>query len=287
MIRTTTLTPTPSTPIRHAREGVERGRLSHAPRHVDLWVVFTREVSDDALREYRDLLSPDERRRGDRFYFADDRRTHAIARALVRTTLSRYVNIRPDEWRFSSTQNGRPVIAADQIADAPLAFNLSHTSQMVALAVRRKLAVGVDVEHVRSRIVSLDMADRFFSLEEAYALRSVPPARRQDRFFEYWTLKESYIKARGAGLAIPLDQFSFSLPSPSRVSVSISPALEDTPARWRLWQLWPSPEHVLALCAERTREREELTVRRCVPLRFEEMLRLPVHRDSDDRDAAG
>lgn len=255
-------------------------RLQSTTDGVDLWIVFTDEVSEDLLSAYAPLLSPEERRRGANMSAVPPRRNHFITRALVRTVLSRYAAIGPAEWRFSRNEYGRPVIAPEQAANAPLTFNVSHTSGMVALVVRRMLAVGVDVEHIRCRTAPQEVADRYFSARETAALRLVAEARRYDRFLEHWTLKESYVKARGAGLSIPLDRFSVDLPSPSRVSLSISPCLGDTPARWRLWQLRPSREHVLALCAERAIRREALTIRRCVPLCSEGPLECAVYRDS-------
>src|SRR5690606_33310169 len=103
-----------------------------------------------------------------------------------------------------------PDLAPGQ-TDVPLVFNLSHTDGLIACAVSRGREVGVDVEWLDRRGGDIDVADRFFSRYEVQALYAQPPERRRDRFFRYWTLKESYIKARGMGLALPLDRFSFEL----------------------------------------------------------------------------
>ena len=250
---------------------------------VDLWLVRPSEISDSLIEEYRALMSPEERHREHRFCVQRDRRTHVVSRALVRTALSRYADIQPDQWRFSLGRYGRPAVAPDQLVAWPLSFNLSHTSDMVALAVRRSLAVGVDVENVGSVAVEIDLADRFFAVDEAAALRLTPPERQRHRFYEYWTLKESYLKARETGLSIPLDQFSFSFTAGSKVSLSISATLDDVASRWRLWQLWPSPEHVLALCVERSTPRERMVIRHYVPLRGDLAVAVThtSYRDSD------
>jgi phosphopantetheinyl transferase len=93
----------------------------------------------------------------------------------------------------------------------------------------------------------LDIADHYFSAVESAALTALEPSWRHLRFFEYWTLKESYIKARGMGLSIPLDKFTFSYPCDCGVVLSVDAEFGDHPDRWAFWQLgytpitcWPS-----------------------------------------------
>ena len=80
------------------------------------------------------------------------------------------------------------------------------------------------------------MADHYFAPTEVTALRSLPAAQQPERFFVYWTLKESYIKARGLGLSLPLAEFAFSVAGADkeRLRVTLSAALlrEDSPERW-------------------------------------------------------
>ena len=93
-----------------------------------------------------------------------------------------------------------------------LRFNLSHTDGLVVCLVAVEREIGVDVEHTaRAGSVGIEIAERFSSPSEVAELRSLPFADQRSRFFDYWTLKEAYIKARGLGLHLPLDQFSFHL----------------------------------------------------------------------------
>ena len=52
-------------------------------------------------------------------------------------------------------------------------------------------------------------------------------------YVEFWTLKESYIKARGMGLSIPLKQFSFRFPRENLIELAIDALPHDVPERWR------------------------------------------------------
>jgi 4'-phosphopantetheinyl transferase len=141
------------------------------------------------------------------------------------------------------------------------------------LGVTHRRELGVDVENLRTREVSLDIADRFFAKPEVDELATVPKERQQDRFFEYWTFKESYIKARGMGLSIPLGQFSFHYPHERAVHIAIDPELGDDANRWSFWQYRPTAEYLMAVCAERrSGGAPSLTLRKVVPMVGEEVV---------------
>jgi 4'-phosphopantetheinyl transferase len=220
--------------------------------HIDIWLVFYQPLTDPDLHaRWLPLLNQAERAQQLRFHFADDRLRYLATRALVRSVLSRYAPLAPAEWCFTPNAYGRPAIANDHAQAASLSFNLSHTRGLIAMAVTRGRELGVDVENLGTRQVSDGIAEHFFSPAEVAQLATVPPQARQDRFFEYWTFKEAYIKARGMGLSIPLDRFSFHFPDERRISLSIEPDLGDDPERWRFWQFRPAAGYLLALCAER------------------------------------
>jgi 4'-phosphopantetheinyl transferase len=234
-------------------------RRSHAPGPagqpgdgIDIWLAHYRAVTDPVMLDrLRAVLAPAERERELRFHFADDRLRYLVTRALARSVLSRYAPVDPAAWTFRDTEYGRPEIANGDAACAGLCFNISHTGGLIALAVTRGRALGVDVENVAARKSSPGIAERFFSPAEVAALAAVPPALLHERFFEYWTFKEAYIKARGMGLSLPLERFTIHFPDERSVGLEIDAELADDPGRWCLWQLRPAPGYLLALCAER------------------------------------
>jgi 4'-phosphopantetheinyl transferase len=241
-------------------------KLTLGEQAIDLWLAFYDEIVDERrISSLRRLLSDAEREQEKRFHFADDRQRYLVTRAMVRTVLSRYTALAPAEWVFTTSPYGRPEIANRDDEARGLRFNISHTRGLIALGVSRHRALGVDVENVMARQVSPGIADRFFSPSEVAELASVAPEQRQDRFFEYWTFKESYIKANGKGLSIPLDQFSFRYPDERAVRMNMSPELGDDESRWSFWQFRPTPEHLLAICAERLDQAAIVTIRRMMP----------------------
>ena len=171
-----------------------------------------------------------------------------MTRALVRLTLSRYCGVPPARWRFRTNPHGRPEIASPA---SRLRFNVSHTEGLVVCLVSRGRELGVDAESLRRERHWLDLAERFFAPAEARALREVPAARRALRFLEYWTLKESYVKARGRGLTLPLSSFWFDLPAPAGIRVRFTPAVDDDAARWQFSLDRVGAGHVVATAVDR------------------------------------
>lgn len=243
---------------------------------IRLWCAFYGEIDDERLLgEYRQLLSESERAQERRFHFADDRRRYLVTRTLVRTVLSRYVatDIEPGQWTFVTNGFGRPEIGNEHPRAGKISFNISHTKQVILLGITYGQALGVDVENLHDRVSLLDIAERYFAPCEVATLSALPAGQQQRRFFEYWTLKESYIKARGMGLAIALDQFSFRFPQDRLIELSIDPRQHDTAARWRFWQLWLRDEYLAAVCAQRSHgESASLLVNEIIPLVSEKAL---------------
>ena len=221
-----------------------------SPGEVHVWLARPEAIPARQLEAYVPLESGEERERRLRLRFEHHRIERLVAVALVRTSLSRYAPVEPADWIFQRNDRGRPDLAPGQ-CDPALAFNLSHTRGLVACAVARQAEVGVDVEWTARRGRTVAIADRFFSRREVRELQALPDARRRDRFFDYWTLKESYIKARGMGLAIPLRAFSFHLDDASPIRISFDPTLEDDPSSWQFALFRPGDAHRLAVCVRR------------------------------------
>lgn len=215
---------------------------------IDLWLAYYDEFEPDSPHLLK-LLNESERQQQARFHFSGDRLRYLVTRAMVRTVLSRYAAVTPADWVFNTNAYGRPGISSLHVEAASLRFNLSHTKGLIVLGVCTDHALGVDVEHL-DRKVNLEVADRFFSPKESAELDSLARERQPRRFFEYWTFKESYIKARGMGLSIPLDSFSFEFPTEKSLSLSVDASQNDTPGRWHFWQLELDGDYLLAVCSE-------------------------------------
>ncbi|MDN6882597.1 4'-phosphopantetheinyl transferase superfamily protein [Variovorax sp. CAN2819] len=238
-------------------------QLQIDPHQVHLWHLYVPEQDDPAADEaIMALLTPEEREKHGRFHFARDRRRYLMTRGLIRSLLSRYVPaVAPGNWRFENNEYGRPGIAHAPAQAQRIRFNISHSASLVVAALAVEREVGVDVEHT-ARNAPLEIAGHFFSAKEARALQRLSAGLQPSRFWDLWTLKESYIKARGMGLSIPLDRFSFDLDGGAGEAIGFEHGLEDDSAqRWRFWRLQPDDAHAVALCLERMKDESEVQIR--------------------------
>lgn len=215
------------------------------PGEVHVWLASL-ELKDDVVSRVGPLLAPEEHERAARFKVAAARRQFVASRAFLRTTLGRYLGIDAWQVKFRSTSHGKPELAGDSAVQ----FNLSHTEGLVAIAVARAGAVGVDVERIRNEVEVLELAHRFFSKKEAAWVRSKIGQERVAAFFSCWTAKEAYVKARGGGLSIPLDGFAI-IPNPAKLDLQLEVFGDASEAqRWSMWRLELPAEFVGAVAVE-------------------------------------
>ena len=205
---------------------------------------------------YEEVLSNEERERYHRLLFDADRVRYLVAHVLLRTTLSRYADVPARAWTFSQNEYGRPEI--DGPVSAPRCrFSLTHTRGLTAIAVTASAAIGIDAERIATHDDSCEIAQRFFAPPEAVALNALWPDERHRAFYDYWTLKEAFLKAIGVGMSAPLQSFAFTLSDPPTVRFSY-PASGDA-AAWQFARLPLSDEHSCAIAMRHDRVPRVLT----------------------------
>src|SRR3954471_1780395 len=193
------------------------------------------------------VLSPEEKARAGRFVLERHREQYVLAHGLVRMALSRCApDVEPQAWTFVADRYGRPFVAGPATA-APVHFSLTHTDGCVACAISPSELIGIDVESTARECSPLAIAEFTFSPAETAALRAAPPADQKRRFFDYWTLKEAYVKARGTGLHRPLTHFSILIESQQEIAIAFHDESVGDPARWRFKTYAPSAQHRLAV----------------------------------------
>jgi 4'-phosphopantetheinyl transferase len=193
------------------------------------------------------LLCASERAQAERFTSDRRRREYVFAHGLVRAALSRFApEVAPTAWLFERTRYGRPFISYPRTAER-LHFSLSHTDGCVACAVSSCERVGIDVEATDRPVSYLEISRTYFSSAEHANLIALPPAQQKDRFFDLWTLKEAYAKARGLGFQLRLNEFSIHVAPGGNRTITFSRDCGDDPKSWCLSQFCPSPRHRLAI----------------------------------------
>jgi 4'-phosphopantetheinyl transferase len=218
--------------------------IKHRQAHV--WTLPVSPADDVVIERLRPVLSKQEAARSEQIKDQGKRREYLAAHILTHQMLAHFSTVAAADWHFVSAPHGRPEPAPD-VSAGGLRFNLSHTTGMVACALSKDDAIGVDVEWMERSNNLQAIAGKKFAASEAACFNNAPQQDRQQIFFSFWTLKESYIKAIGKGLAEPLDGFALQLEPPT---ISFLNG-QDNAECWGFDLFQPSPVHLAALCLAR------------------------------------
>jgi 4'-phosphopantetheinyl transferase len=123
-------------------------------------------------------------------------------REPLRRLLGAYLGLPVESVLLVHGEHGRPELVPPW--NQFLHFNWSHSGGKAIIAVARDVVPGIDIERVRSRPRSSELADRFFHPDEAAALSVLDESCREIAFLELWTGKEAVLKALGRGVAFGL-----------------------------------------------------------------------------------
>ena len=144
-----------------------------------------------------------ERQEASRFAHMADAVRHLTGRALARRmlwALGGQNSVAP----FARTPYGKP-FCPQTTAD----FSISHSADMVWVALCRTAAVGIDVEQIHPLPDAADLTTQLHP-QERHALLTLPAGELETAFFRCWTRKEAVLKACGTGLNTPLNSFCVS-----------------------------------------------------------------------------
>lgn len=237
---------------------LSNSKNSDLENQVHVWFCYPDEVTDAVkLDGYRSILSVEENQRQQRFYSAEDQHSYLVSHALVRKVLSMYCDVMPERWLFTFNQHGKPEVSAEIVAALdcpPIKFNLSHTSGLTACVVSLNDECGVDVENIQRKNKLLSIAERMFAEPELVTLRDISDAEMRNKFFDYWTLREAYVKALGSGLKGSSKQFYFNINPHDGAERVAEICFTDKDIRannsWQFSLLKPSTEHIIAVALQ-------------------------------------
>jgi 4'-phosphopantetheinyl transferase len=222
-------------------------QLELSPRDIHVWHASL-EQPIEIVTSLRSLLSADEIAKADRFKFEKDQRHFTVARGTLRKLLGAYLNTAPEEITFDYSHYGKPSLRDP--GASTLKFNLAHSGRVALYAFTVIGEVGVDVEFIRPEFIGDDIARRFFSQAEVRSLDALPDAVRPRAFFTCWSRKEAFIKAKGLGLSLGLDQFDVTLGHDLPAAVLATRWDLSEAARWSLQQIDVGADYAGAFAIE-------------------------------------
>ena len=179
------------------------------------------------LDTFERALPNQERQQALRFKFERDQRRFLARRGSLRAILSRYLDCAPQAIPITYCA-GKP-----RVEQSTLQFSVSHSYGFALIAILDGYEVGCDIEWRDPTFAFAGVAERFFSPIEVARLRALPSDRRREGFYNCWTRKEAFVKARGTGLLQPIDSFTVS------VDPGVPVRLDDTSTGWSIQAFEP------------------------------------------------
>jgi 4'-phosphopantetheinyl transferase len=181
-----------------------------------------------------ELLDPIEHARYTAYHRAVDQARFLAGRVVSKALVAQRLGVEPKAVSLDSTcpdcgrPHGKPrVVAAGPVPE----LSISHSGDLIAVAITDGVPVGVDVEQERDVAVE-DLVRMTLSAEEVPAFDSVSPADKDTAFFTYWSRKEALLKATGRGLAISMTKVTVTpWNEPPRVLASRSSEVDTTALR--------------------------------------------------------
>ena len=233
---------------------------------IHLWSIDPRKITDqDKLDSLKTLLSKTELEKVQRYRLAKGQHDALITRAFVRSVLALYTDLSAQDLRFAITEHGKPELCNSSL---PIRFNLSHNNDLIICAVCLKHDIGCDVESLSRKINVDSIAKRYFSGDEYQALQRLPPTAQKIRFFEYWTLKEAFVKATGLGISQGLNTFSFQIAATEQtafndnitLAFSANSALQNN-LDWYSCLSYLEQTHCIAICVSSGKSNKRLQIK--------------------------
>ncbi|MDQ0191716.1 4'-phosphopantetheinyl transferase family protein [Paenibacillus wynnii] len=190
-------------------------------------------------------LSKEKQERLKKFKRQQDIVRSLVADLLARTMCAEALSCSMEDVEFEYNEFGKPLVSGD----TPCYFNVSHSGDWVVCAVDSD-AIGIDIEQKSD--IDLEIARRFFTSQEYRYIFGGDPITRKDRFYEIWTFKESYIKAVGKGLSIPLQSFEVQIEK-QEYGESLLARIDRNSSSdnvWFLKQFNMNADYKVAICAK-------------------------------------
>ncbi|TEW55972.1 4'-phosphopantetheinyl transferase superfamily protein [Psychromonas sp. RZ22] len=216
--------------------------------HIDLWFIDPNTISAQSIQDLSSVLSHSEAEKLAQYKNKSAQHTALVTRSISRIILANYTQLSASEISFVRNQHGKPELEKNI---NNVQFNLSHNHHLIVMAVCVNDDIGCDIESPLRKVNIEPITRRYFSKQEHKQLIELNDEKKQQRFFELWTLKEAFVKATGVGISLGLDTFHFSF-NKNKLTSNINLAFNshyplDKNVQWQLYQA-AFKNQMLAIC---------------------------------------
>lgn len=184
------------------------------------------------------MLSKQKQNRIRKFIQYEDALRALVSDLLIRSIIIEKLNIKNNDIIFQFNKYGKPFLKNYDF----FKFNISHSGKWVTCAISQS-SIGIDIEQIKP--IDFEIAKKFFSHTEYIDISEKTEQEKSNYFYALWTLKESYVKAVGKGLAIPLNSFTI------KIGNKITIQSRDNTRKYNFAFLDIDNKYKMAVCSEK------------------------------------
>jgi len=197
------------------------------------------------LADYLATLDNKELTIANRFKFTEIRDRYIINHGILRQLLAERVNESAANLQIDTTEFGKPFLP-----DHPeVSFNMSHSGDILAIAISSQCQLGIDVECYKARNTWEGLVKKCFAPEEADYWYCLDNAQRSHAFYQFWVKKEAFVKAVGKGITLGLNQCVVN-PDNSSTFLRV-PELGGLADQWQIYSLDLAESEFAAVVCDR------------------------------------
>jgi 4'-phosphopantetheinyl transferase len=167
-------------------------------------------LSENTFNKLMSLINKDKQDKIKRFKVQKSKYQTFFAEILLRKIIIEKLRLKNSDIKYEYNKYGKPFLKNKR----NFYFNISHSDKIVILGTSTK-KIGIDIELIKN--INFSIAEHYFTADENIDLNKLTDREKLIYFFKLWVLKESYIKAEGKGLMIPLKSFGFKICKNNRI----------------------------------------------------------------------
>lgn len=212
--------------------------LTITPDAIHIWR-FPLDLHPRRITQLQQQLSIREQHQATRYRFHRDTTRFIIGRSLLRSILSHYLIIAPQQIQLQANPYGKPQLTPLQ-NPANIQFNLAHSHELAVCAVTQRHPVGIDLEYHRVVPEAATILKYYaFNNDPQHDLTSTVN-QPDDTLFKRWVCTEAFVKARGTGFT---STYIYPRSLPRAQDAGSAPI-------WSLWTFVPAPDYSAAVVAD-------------------------------------
>lgn len=208
---------------------------------MDINILKIEDFKNSNIDKLENYISKEKREKVNKFYKIEDKVRGLYGELLIRKMIIEKLNIKNKDIVLKTSKYGKPYLQGFE----NLFFNISHSGKYVVCSLDCNL-IGIDIEEIQPIDAEGIAKNSFTFKEQNYILKEDKLEEKIKRFYEIWTLKESFIKCVGKGLYMPLDSFSIYPDEKNNLILEYS---EDK-NKYSLKRIEVDKEYKMSVCSE-------------------------------------